>query len=151
MSTTADQILIQELSQRYADGVMTRNVDVWSSTWAEDGVWYLGTPEPITGREAIKQVWLGAMGGYPVVLHLVQPGIIEVDGDTAKARWYIQESIITSDDERIWNFGVYNDTLKKEGGEWKFASRKFDCMYRGPVDLSGSLDGFKEFTANGSV
>ena len=151
MSTTADQIEIQKLSQRYADGVMSRDVDVWSSTWAEDGVWYLGTPDPIEGRETIKQVWLGAMGGYPVVLHIVQPGVIDVDGDTATARFYIHESIIDAEDNRVWNFGVYNDTLKKEGGEWKFASRRFNSMYRGPVDLSGSLDGFKAYTEGASV
>ena len=148
MSTIDDQIEIQKLSQTYADGVMTRDPDVWSSTWASDGVWYLGTPDPIQGRDTILQVWLGAMGGYPVVLHIVQPGIIDVDGDTAKARFYIHESIVTGDGDQIFNMGVYNDTLKKEDGAWKFASREFRSMYRGPADLSGSLDGYHANTVD---
>jgi uncharacterized protein (TIGR02246 family) len=147
MSTIDDQIEIQTLAQTYAHGVMTRDPEIWSSTWAEDGVWYLGTPDPIKGRDTILQVWQGAMGGYPVVLHIVQPGVIDVDGETATARWYIHESIVTADGEQIYNMGVYNDTLKKENGAWKFASRRFNSMYRGPADLTGSLDGYKAYSA----
>ena len=146
MSLIDDQIEIQTLAQTYAHGVMSRDAEVWASTWAEDSVWYLGTPEPVSGRDNIVKLWKGAMGAYPVVLHMVQPGIIDVDGATATARWYIHESIVTADGDQIYNVGVYNDTLKKIDGAWKFSSRKFNSMYRGPADLSGNLDGYKTYS-----
>lgn len=139
-----DQMEIQTLAQHYADGVMKRDADLWSSTWAEDGVWFLGTPTPFEGRDTIRQVWEGAMGGYPVVLHIVQPGVIEVDGDTATARFYIQENIVDGDGNHIWVIGVYNDELARVDGEWKFKIRRFHAMYRGPNDLSGDLTGYNQ-------
>lgn len=140
----ADKVEIQTLAQRYADAVMRRDAEDWGNTWAEDGVWYLGMPTPIEGREAIVGLWNKAMGGYPVVLHIVQPGIIEVNGDTATARFYIQENIVDGDGNHIWVVGVYNDELTKATGEWKFKLRKFDTLYRGPNDLSGDLSGYTQ-------
>lgn len=143
-SDFADKVEIQTLAQKYADAVMRRDAEDWGDTWAEDGVWYLGMPNPIEGREAIVGLWKQAMGGYPVVLHIVQPGIIEVNGDTATARWYIQENIVDGDGNHIWVVGVYNDELAKVNGEWKFKLRKFDALYRGPNDLTGDLSGYTQ-------
>ena len=134
---------IQHLAQLYADGVMQRDAEIWGNTWAENGEWHLMPGmEPVKGREALKAFWTGVMGGYPSVLHWVQPGLIEVNGDTASARFYVQENIKDAEGNGFRVAGVYNDDIVRENGEWKFAVRKFDVIYRGPVDMSGDWMGY---------
>ena len=134
---------IQHLSQQYADGVMQRDADIWGDTFAEEGEWHLNPAmDPVKGRANLKEFWTNVMSGYPWVLHWVQPGLIEVNGDTATARFYIQENIKDAEGNQIRVAGVYNDELVRENGEWKFKIRKFHAMYRGPVDFSGDWAGY---------
>ncbi len=138
-----DILAIQHLAQVYADGVMQRDADIWGDTFAENGAWILSSDmEPVRGRENLKAFWTGVMAGYPNVLHWVQPGIIEVDGDTATARFYVQENIKDAEGNTFRVAGVYNDELVRENGEWKFNVRRFNAMYRGPVDMSGDWIGY---------
>lgn len=134
---------IQHLAQVYADGVMRRDAEIWGSTFAEDGEWHLSPAmDPVKGRENLKAFWSSVMAGYPNVLHWVQPGLIEVDGEQATARFYVQENIKDAEGNGFRVAGVYNDDLIKENGEWKFAVRRFSAMYRGPVDMSGDWMGY---------
>ncbi len=136
---------IQTLAQVYADGVMQRDAEIWGSTWAEDGQWQLGSgAAPIRGRENLKTFWTGIMEGYPNVLHWVQPGLISVTGEKARARFYIQENIKDAQGNSFRVAGVYNDILTREAGEWRFLLRKFDTLYRGPVDMSGAWSGYPD-------
>lgn len=144
MAVNADDLLeIQHLGQRYADGVMQRDAQIWGDTWATDGEWHLAPGmDPVKGREELKTFWTGVMQGYPWVLHWVQPGMIEVSGDTATARFYVQENIKDAQDAGFRVAGVYNDELIRENGEWKFAVRRFNVLYRGPVDMTGDWMGY---------
>ena len=144
MAVSATDLLeIQHLGQCYADGVMQRDAQIWGDTWATDGEWHLAPGmEPVKGREELKAFWTGVMQCYPWVLHWVQPGMIVVDGDTATARFYVQENIKDAQDEGFRVAGVYNDELVRENGEWKFAVRRFSVLYRGPVDMSGDWIGY---------
>jgi uncharacterized protein (TIGR02246 family) len=136
---------IQTLAQVYADGVMQRDAEIWGSTFTEEGEWYLpGMDDPIKGRENLKVFWSQVMAGYPNVLHWVQPGIISVEGDTATARFYVQEHIKDAEGNSFRVAGVYNDVLGREDNAWKFATRRFAAMYRGPVDMSGDWVGYPQ-------
>lgn len=140
---TDDILAITHLAQQYADGVMQRDAEIWGNTWAEQGAWHLSPDmDPVTGRESLKAFWTNVMAGYPQVLHWVQPGLIEVDGDTATARFYVQENIKDAEGQGFRVAGVYNDELIKEAGNWRFAVRRFSVIYRGPVDMSGDWLGY---------
>jgi hypothetical protein len=82
------------------------------------------------------------MAGYPNVLHWVQPGLIDIDGDTATARFYVQENIKDAEGNSFRVAGVYNDELVREAGAWKFKVRRFSTLYRCPVDMSGDWFGY---------
>lgn len=140
---TNDILEITHLAQQYADGVMQRDAEIWGNTWAEQGAWHLSPDmDPVTGRDALKGFWTSVMAGYPQVLHWVQPGLIEIDGDTATARFYVQENIKDAEGQGFRVAGVYNDELVKEGGSWRFAVRRFSVIYRGPVDMTGDWLGY---------
>jgi len=142
MGDFQDRMEIQHLSQVYADGVMQRDPQLWGSTWAEDGVWDLGRGEPVSGRDNVVAFWSSVMESYPMVLHWVQPGLIQVSGDAATARFYIQEKLRGAEGNGAYTAGVYNDKLIKVDGWWKFTYRKFSGMYRGVTDLSGNWLGY---------
>ena len=139
-----DVIEIQTLAQIYADGVMQRDAELWGDTFTEDGVWQLPGMDPVQGRDNLKSFWTTVMAGYPNVLHWVQPGLVSVDGDTATARFYVQENIKDAQGASFRVAGVYNDELRREGGVWKFSKRIFHSMYRGPVDMSGDWIGYPD-------
>ena len=138
-----DRMAIQHLAQEYADGVMQRDVDIWGGTWATDGEWHLAPGmDPVKGRDTLKGFWTNVMQGYPEVLHWVQPGLVTINGDTATARFYVQENIKDAEGNQFRVAGVYNDELVRENGEWKCAVRRFSTMYRGPVDMTGEWAGY---------
>ncbi|MDA0338424.1 MAG: nuclear transport factor 2 family protein [Proteobacteria bacterium] len=138
-----DRMEIQQLSQQYADGVMQRDANLWGDTFAEDGEWHLSPAmDPVKGRETLKGFWTQVMSGFPQVLHWVQPGLIQAKGDTATARFYVQENIKDAEGNQFRVAGVYNDELVREKGKWKFAVRRFATLYRGPVDMSGEWSGY---------
>ncbi len=141
MSTTDDKFEIQTLTQRYADAVMRHDADDWGACWAEQGEWYMG-PEPIVGRDNIVTTWSGMMAGFPFAAFLVQPAMVEVDGDKATSRTYVQETLQGTDGNAFRIIGVYNDECIREDGKWVFQARRYTVLYQGPVDLSGEVIGY---------
>ncbi len=70
---------IAMLVHKYADAVVHRNGEQWSSTWAEDAVWDLGGGRLVEGLDAIKQLWYGAMKGFEATIQTVLNGGVEID------------------------------------------------------------------------
>lgn len=133
--TSADQIAIRELNAAYADAVIRRDADAWSSLWAPDGRWYfLG--EWIVGRDAIRARWMDAMRGFPIVFHQITSEQITVLGDEARSRVYLAEEVVTTEHASLRFVGVYTDTCIRLAEGWRYASRSFGLLYQGP----GSLD-----------
>jgi hypothetical protein len=143
MSRSEDILEIQMLAQRYADAVMRHDADAWSACWAEKGEWYLGMPEPMRGRDTIVAAWKSAMAGFPFAVFLVQPGIVEVDGERGTSRSYVEEILEDNDGNAMRVYGVYDDEVVREDGAWKFAVRRYNVMYRGPVELTGDKTGYR--------
>ena len=137
MSKVEDILEIQMLTQRYADAVMRHNADDWGATWASNGEWDVGREKPLKGREEIVETWSAIMKGYPFVVFLVQPGIVEVNGDEATCRSYVEEIIEPEGGDPFCVYGCYNDELVREDGEWKFLRRNYSRLYTGPVQLPG--------------
>jgi uncharacterized protein (TIGR02246 family) len=142
MSREEDNLEIQMLAQRYADAVMRHDAEDWGACWAEDGEWHMGGPEPVKGRDAIVETWKGAMAGFTFAVFMVQPSIVEVDGDTGTSRSYVEE-VLDASGNSFKVYGVYNDEVVREDGKWKFKTRRYSVLYNGPVDLSGQVTGYR--------
>lgn len=131
-----DRILIRELLDTYAHGVMTRDVETWAATWADDAFWAL--PEfpdlgGFTGKAAIVAGWSESMKHYGLgggaarpMVYVAHPGEILVEGDRATAISYtseIFEDPATSKTMRLR--GRYVDELAKVDGAWLFTRREY--------------------------
>jgi hypothetical protein len=132
---------IEDLVHQYADAVVHRNAEQWSSTWATDAVWELGKGRRVEGREAILGLWNSAMDGFKAVVQNVVNGTVTIDdtAGTGAGRWYIMEHWHRANDERGILLAHYDDTYTRIDGSWMFASRELTIQYGGPPDLSGEF------------
>jgi len=145
MEKIASELAIRDLVGRYADAVNRRDRNDWAKVWAEDGEWVLpdmmntGEPMIMKGRDKVVEAWFNTMQLFSFVAHIVYSGTIDVQGDTASARWYLSENLIGADGTHTTMFGVYNDENVKVEGKWLYKRRVFRPIYMGPADLSGKV------------
>lgn len=129
-----DRIAIREVLETYADAVNRVDKDLWASIWAEESHWDLSHyPELgiVSGKQAIVDLWAGAMPHYPKLSFMITVGSIVVEGDTARARTYISEVYEdpgTLKDKRAR--ACYHDILVKQGGVWLLQSRSFTILHQ---------------------
>lgn len=122
-----DRVAIQELNGTYADGVVRIDADTWATVWADDADWDL-MGHQTHGKEAIVAFWNGAMSGLEAVSFHCVPCMIEVTGNTARARVQTQEILKPKDGKARHVGGLYEDELAKIDGRWLFTSRKFKIV-----------------------
>jgi len=69
--------------------------------------------------------------------HVASNVRIQVDGDTATGAAYLQ--LWVADEEsggtKVMVSGVYRDTLRRDGGTWKFVTRALIPDAGGPVPI----------------
>lgn len=134
-----DRILIRELIESYAHGVMTKDAELWAGCWAENAYWAL--PEwpdlgGFTGKAAIVAGWVESMKAYGLdgctkpMVYVATPGSITVDGDRATAISYTSEIFddpATGETKRVR--GRYADDLARIEGRWLFTRREYRIMH----------------------
>jgi SnoaL-like domain len=66
------------------------------------------------------------------------PGTIQLDGDTATGRAYIQELARTRDGRQGLNYAIYHDRYQRTGDGWRFTERVCEVRYHDTSPLAGS-------------
>ncbi|MEM8936599.1 MAG: nuclear transport factor 2 family protein [Pseudomonadota bacterium] len=122
-----DRLAIRELMETYNDAVNRRDTDQWAGTWADDAVWDLAG-QVIEGKGPIVGAWEGAMAGFSYVGFGATPGAIEVDGDTATARFFVRETLVSEDGKIQQLEGRYEDELRKSSSGWVFTKRAYTIL-----------------------
>jgi ketosteroid isomerase-like protein len=127
MINISDRITIQELIAKYNLAIDNKNIDEWTNTWTDDGIWTTtfgeakGIPEL---NNMIDQVTNEFASGKR---HLSTNIIIDdAQNNMASAKSYITVIEAKKTPEVVAS-GTYSDILKKNNnGEWKFVQRKLD-------------------------
>lgn len=130
--TPATDIALRQLIARYCDGVIRNDVDTWSSTWAHDGVWLMGS-EPVVGRSAITAAWQAAMQGFEWAVQLAPQMIFEVDerAGTGEGRVTVNERLKRTNGKTASLLATYHDRYVRIGGTWLFAERRLQVIEAG--------------------
>jgi ketosteroid isomerase-like protein len=118
---------------------MMRDYHRVASLFTPDGVWRMPKiPAELAGREEIR-AWGERVPAF--VDYLVQtthPGPIQLDGDAASGRAYIQELIRLRDGTSELNYAIYHDRYRRTLDGWKFTGRVYEVRYLDTTPLAGS-------------
>ncbi len=125
---------IRKLNARYCDAIIRRDPADWGSLWHEKAKWYL-LGNWMEGRESIVAAWEGALSGLPVVYQRMSGEIIEVNGDRATCRVYVDEQVVDAEGKALNFVGVYNDECVYSDQKWLYMVRRFDLIATNPGKL----------------
>ncbi|HLN06202.1 MAG TPA: nuclear transport factor 2 family protein [Acidimicrobiales bacterium] len=133
----ANELAIRDLAARFSDAVNRKHGGDLAGLFTSDGRWDVpGIPETI-GPDAIRERFEGLVGQFPFLVQLLQSGVVEIEGDTARARWYLTEHARDAEGQGALFIGTYHDDLVLTGSGWRFAERRFRFLYRGRDELTG--------------
>lgn len=132
---------VRNLTARYCDAVARFDMELFASLWADDADWVVGSGAPTSGRDRIARVFGRLRGDYGLCTQELMSGYVTPDAATtsASARWQIREYQWKADAPVNCVMGIYSDQLAVREGRCLFVRRRFDVLYRGPVDLTGAI------------
>jgi hypothetical protein len=136
-----DILAITHLAAAYADAVSRGNIAEACMTYADDGELRSPTTEPAIGRAAVIETVMRTCATLEFVFQTVHHGLVQVDGDTAQARFPITEWARRASDARPIQFlGIDEDECVRTAFGWRFARRTLVPRTIGrPAGLDGRL------------
>jgi ketosteroid isomerase-like protein len=136
----ADRVEIEALRGEFTDAVMMRDRARLASLFTPDGVLRMpNIPVEQFGREEIRAGGERLQAQWDFFVQNTHQGIIELDGDTATGRAYMQELARTRDGRQGLNFAIYHDRYQRTAEGWKFAERVYEVRYLDTTPLAGSV------------
>ena len=137
MSRLEDEHAIRVLTASYTDAINRMDIDDIAHVYDADAVFTMMDRPSVLGRAAILETLRSTVARYDLIMQLVHSGVVQVDGDRARARWQITELQIYPDGTPRFVAGRYEDEHVRRPDGWKFTSRTFTARYLGAPDLSG--------------
>jgi len=138
----ADRVEIEALRGEFTDAAMMRDYGRLALLFTRDGALRMpNIPADLASQEEIR-AWgerVPALVDY--LVQTTHPGTVQLDGDTASGRAYIQELIRGRDGRTELNFAIYHDRYQRTGDGWKFTERVFEVRYLDTTPLAGSAPG----------
>ncbi len=130
---------IRQLHARFINAVWRQDAADFASCFASDGVWKIAGME-MTGRDAIAEGCGKLLGRCEKIQLIVQPSILDIQGETAIGRHHmIEYAKMLNDGGSFMTFGIYYDTYALGNGHWFFQRRHWSMHYRGPMMMGGDF------------
>ena len=130
MSMLEDELAIRTLAATYTDTINRRLAEQAVALYAPDGVLIFDGGRPITGDRLLKN-FRYVLDTYPFIFQMTHSGIVELNGDTAKARWWLSEIGYNKTEHRLWA-GTYEDELVRLPQGWRFKQRLLTTHFTAP-------------------
>jgi ketosteroid isomerase-like protein len=135
----ADRVEIEALRGEFADAAMMRDRARLASLFTPDGALRMpNIPAELVGREQIRAGGEQLQALWEFFVQTSHPGTVQLDGDTATGRAYIQELMRLRDGSSHLNFAIYHDRYQRTGDGWKFTERVYEVRYLDTTPLAGS-------------
>ena len=135
----ADRVEIEALRGEFTDAAMMRDRARLAALFTDDGALRMpNIPAELVGREEIRAGGERLQAQWEFFVQNTHPGTIQLDGDTAAGRAYIQELARTRDGHQGQNYAIYHDRYRRTGDGWKFAERVYEVRYLDTSPLAGS-------------
>jgi ketosteroid isomerase-like protein len=139
LESIADRVEIEALRGEFTDAVMMRDYDRVASLFTPDGALRMpNVPVELAGREEIRVWGNRALAMWDYFVQNTHPGAIQLEGDAASGRAYIQELIRLRNGHSEVNYAIYHDRYRRTPDGWKFAERVYEIRYLDASPLAGS-------------
>jgi ketosteroid isomerase-like protein len=135
----ADRVEIEALRGEFTDAAMMRDRARLASLFTPDGALRMpNIPAELIGREEIRAGGERLQKQWDFFVQTTHPGTVQLDGDTATGRAYIQELARTLDGRQGLNYAIYHDRYRRTPDGWKFTERVYEVRYLDTTPLAGS-------------
>jgi ketosteroid isomerase-like protein len=135
----ADRVEIEALRGEFTDAAMMRDRARLASLFTPDGALRMpNIPAELVGREEIRAGGERLQAQWDFFVQTTHPGTIQLDGDTATGRAYIQELARARDGRQGLNYAIYHDRYRRTPDGWKFTERVYEVRYLDTTPLAGS-------------
>lgn len=130
LQEVSDVLEVQKLRMKWSWAYDEPDFDSLVSLFADDAVCeygaygsWTGIDEIRAGYEAVLAKPDEGLGKAFATFHIAANGLVDVGGDSAKARFNLVDFVLDSPPEKLplVYLGIYNDEYKRVDGEWKFA------------------------------
>lgn len=138
-----DEMEIRALADRFSDAANRVDGAAFQNLWATDGVWEIGPPINVTfeGKENMATSVIRMLGLWDFFVQLTGPGVVNIQGERANARFYVNEIARKSSDKSgNYNLSLYEDDLVKEDGKWRFSKRSYRTIYQEAPKYEGLVE-----------
>jgi ketosteroid isomerase-like protein len=138
LQAIADRVEIEALRAEFTDASMMHDWDRFASLFTEDGAWRMPhIDEELVTREEIRAGVERLRSLWDYFVQNAHPGTIQLDGDTAAGRAYIEE-FGRIRGESFLNYSIYHDRYRRTPDGWKFVERTYEIRYLDTSSLAGS-------------
>ncbi|HME46830.1 nuclear transport factor 2 family protein [Mycobacterium sp.] len=132
----ADKEAIELVKYRYLRALDTKDWDEFADTLAENVTGDYGDRLHFTNRTELVDYMRSSLGPGVLTEHRVTHPEIAVDGDEARATWYLQDRVIAAE----FNFmligaAFYHDTYRRTADGWKISATAYDRTYEATMSL----------------
>ncbi|HEU0217366.1 MAG TPA: nuclear transport factor 2 family protein [Stellaceae bacterium] len=131
-----DAEAIRNLKARYA-ALYDRQYDAdrIALLFTEDALWESPGLGRFEGREAIRDFFRGASAIFSFAIHYSLNGQIEIDGDTARARWYLfMPCTIAAGNQAMWRASIDHESYARVDGTWMFRHKRGEPLMNVPFE-----------------
>jgi hypothetical protein len=141
-----DRALISDLLYSFARSLDTRDFATYVGNYSEHG--YIELPQPTGGTFVLKRAQMSekvpaSLSKYSATHHISSNHQIEINGDTALARSYLQAVHVGKTPSDHWDAGGWYDcTFERTSAGWKFQRVKLTAVWLSgdPSDFEVSMD-----------
>ena len=127
----------REPQVRYLRSLDTKDWTTFESTLTEDVTGNYGESLAFSNRNELVGYMRENVGPAVITEHRVAHPEIEIDGDTARGRWYLQDRVIVAEFSfMLIGAAFYDDTYRRTADGWRISSTGYDRTYEATVGLA---------------
>lgn len=142
LQSIKDEMAIRALADQFSDAANRKDAELFQSLWAKEAQWIIGSPinKTFKGQANMGSSVSHMLNLWDFFVQLTGPGVVQINGDTAIARFYVNEIARKADDQSgNYNLSMYDDVIIRENGKWVFLKRTYHTIYQEAPEYKGLI------------
>lgn len=131
----ADREELKELRAKYCYYVDEQDWEPFVDLFVPDPTLDFGGMGVYEGQDGLERFAAEFVEGQlEGSAHMLSNPILEIDGDEATGRWYVESPLTFADGSGAWRQGWYRDAYRRLDGAWKIDSITLRFVYTADYD-----------------